>query len=124
MIRRPPRSTLFPYTTLFRSVVVVEDERVQVAVPGVEDVGDAHAVLLADLGDPLEDLPELRARDDGVLDVVVVGDAAHRRERGLAALPEERPLGVVLGYPYLRGVVLFADLHGLLELVIYLGCGS
>src|SRR5258707_8703082 len=26
MIRRPPRSTLFPYTTLFRSVV--DDERV------------------------------------------------------------------------------------------------
>src|SRR3712207_7840106 len=26
MIRRPPRSTLFPYTTLFRSLVVVEDD--------------------------------------------------------------------------------------------------
>src|SRR5256885_9342333 len=25
MIRRPPRSTLFPYTTLFRSVVVITD---------------------------------------------------------------------------------------------------
>src|SRR5258708_27416758 len=25
MIRRPPRSTLFPYTTLFRSVVVVSN---------------------------------------------------------------------------------------------------
>src|SRR2546427_2352333 len=25
MIRRPPRSTLFPYTTLFRSVGTVED---------------------------------------------------------------------------------------------------
>src|SRR3712207_9555472 len=25
MIRRPPRSTLFPYTTLFRSVTKVED---------------------------------------------------------------------------------------------------
>src|SRR2546430_8818072 len=25
MIRRPPRSTLFPYTTLFRSVSVAED---------------------------------------------------------------------------------------------------
>src|SRR5258708_17710679 len=25
MIRRPPRSTLFPYTTLFRSAVVDED---------------------------------------------------------------------------------------------------
>src|SRR5258708_30398557 len=26
MIRRPPRSTLFPYTTLFRSPVVIWDE--------------------------------------------------------------------------------------------------
>src|SRR3712207_8046087 len=26
MIRRPPRSTLFPYTTLFRSAPVLEDE--------------------------------------------------------------------------------------------------
>src|SRR5258705_4302475 len=26
MIRRPPRSTLFPYTTLFRSLVVAEVE--------------------------------------------------------------------------------------------------
>src|SRR3712207_9425117 len=25
MIRRPPRSTLFPYTTLFRSLVVCDD---------------------------------------------------------------------------------------------------
>src|SRR2546430_14559905 len=27
MIRRPPRSTLFPYTTLFRSAVVYTDRR-------------------------------------------------------------------------------------------------
>src|SRR3712207_7898665 len=27
MIRRPPRSTLFPYTTLFRSHVVLTDEK-------------------------------------------------------------------------------------------------
>src|SRR3712207_7128905 len=27
MIRRPPRSTLFPYTTLFRSLVTPEDAR-------------------------------------------------------------------------------------------------
>src|SRR2546422_4718615 len=26
MIRRPPRSTLFPYTTLFRSVVTIDDD--------------------------------------------------------------------------------------------------
>src|SRR5256886_11428983 len=29
MIRRPPRSTLFPYTTLFRSGFVQRDERLQ-----------------------------------------------------------------------------------------------
>src|SRR3989449_8055216 len=29
MIRRPPRSTLFPYTTLFRSVNVVADARIE-----------------------------------------------------------------------------------------------
>src|SRR5256885_10067329 len=34
MIRRPPRSTLFPYTTLFRSIMEFGDER-------------AHLVLLA-----------------------------------------------------------------------------
>src|SRR3712207_8822182 len=32
MIRRPPRSTLFPYTTLFRSGAV--GKHVQVALPG------------------------------------------------------------------------------------------
>src|SRR5260221_6603521 len=33
MIRRPPRSTLFPYTTLFRSILPVRDydEAIQVA---------------------------------------------------------------------------------------------
>src|SRR3712207_8425900 len=34
MIRRPPRSTLFPYTTLFRSDVQAGDE---IAVPIVEE---------------------------------------------------------------------------------------
>src|SRR2546422_6923757 len=29
MIRRPPRSTLFPYTTLFRSVLKLSDQRPQ-----------------------------------------------------------------------------------------------
>src|SRR3989442_11398374 len=34
MIRRPPRSTLFPYTTLFRSFILVDDARAD----GVMDV--------------------------------------------------------------------------------------
>src|SRR3712207_8827961 len=32
MIRRPPRSTLFPYTTLFRSQVVLDLERSEAPV--------------------------------------------------------------------------------------------
>src|SRR3712207_8572288 len=31
MIRRPPRSTLFPYTTLFRSLVLTDGHRVEPA---------------------------------------------------------------------------------------------
>src|SRR3712207_7590694 len=36
MIRRPPRSTLFPYTTLFRSADDAADR------PGHDDVGRGH----------------------------------------------------------------------------------
>src|SRR5438034_11168066 len=32
MIRRPPRSTLFPYTTLFRSAEAAEAERARIAL--------------------------------------------------------------------------------------------
>src|SRR3712207_8438486 len=54
MIRRPPRSTLFPYTTLFRSVVVVVavDQLAVVAAERVA-VADDHvgAVALRHLED-------------------------------------------------------------------------
>src|SRR2546430_11158543 len=44
MIRRPPRSTLFPYTTLFRSVRGVDGE-----IERVEAVGaDVRALVAAD----------------------------------------------------------------------------
>src|SRR3712207_6912647 len=42
MIRRPPRSTLFPYTTLFRSIA----EALGLAEPFVE--GERVVVMLAD----------------------------------------------------------------------------
>src|SRR2546427_10779870 len=38
MIRRPPRSTLFPYTTLFRSLLVHEPSQHRSLPPGFEDV--------------------------------------------------------------------------------------
>src|SRR3712207_7516804 len=62
MIRRPPRSTLFPYTTLFRSPVAVE---VQVLGGGAEAtlaraalVGalvEAEALVTVDVEDRHED---------------------------------------------------------------------
>src|SRR3712207_8349980 len=40
MIRRPPRSTLFPYTTLFRSVLL--DQDAEEALEGAEDGAVEH----------------------------------------------------------------------------------
>src|SRR2546426_4792067 len=37
MIRRPPRSTLFPYTTLFRSFWVLADDRVRESTAAERD---------------------------------------------------------------------------------------
>src|ERR1035438_3114439 len=53
MIRRPPRSTLFPYTTLFRSLadLVERQQRIEPAVsrsehvPGAEDGGIEMTLL-------------------------------------------------------------------------------
>src|SRR3712207_8144083 len=77
MIRRPPRSTLFPYTTLFRSVHVHDEHLALVRDPHLrplqllacagnrvvvdEEVDDA-ATLPRERGEPL-DVDPGRARD-------------------------------------------------------------
>src|SRR2546427_4587556 len=43
MIRRPPRSTLFPYTTLFRSLQLVAHAHLPDAPPELEHVIRRHA---------------------------------------------------------------------------------
>src|SRR3712207_8671184 len=62
MIRRPPRSTLFPYTTLFRSLDRGGPPRRQVrhdpgqGQPGVDDVLDDQHVTAGDVAlEVLED---------------------------------------------------------------------
>src|SRR2546426_3625222 len=44
MIRRPPRSTLFPYTTLFRSVLSA-----RVVVTPLGEVSEIHVLTLNDM---------------------------------------------------------------------------
>src|SRR3712207_8376539 len=58
MIRRPPRSTLFPYTTLFRSG----------HVQALEGLHDARAVAEAQVADDQQEVQEVRDevhREDG-----------------------------------------------------------
>src|SRR2546430_13370551 len=43
MIRRPPRSTLFPYTTLFRSRQLTRDERMNPHLQLMQDGAPGHA---------------------------------------------------------------------------------
>src|SRR5260370_42616254 len=73
MIRRPPRSTLFPYTTLFRSLLQVLDERLRdvLAVRVVEaHRGDPRH---RPLGDDLGRAPPLHRRRRGDAEDVRVG---------------------------------------------------
>src|SRR2546430_7681054 len=62
MIRRPPRSTLFPYTTLFRSS---QGERVLGLREGMQVPAVQLAELLAELPDVETDVPR-EARPVGV----------------------------------------------------------
>src|SRR3712207_6944325 len=56
MIRRPPRSTLFPYTTLFRSLRLLRP------VGGEDGGGEAHIVRVRGAADA-DLVAELRARE-------------------------------------------------------------
>src|SRR2546422_10546357 len=62
MIRRPPRSTLFPYTTLFRSVfdVVTENPQIEHVAGDVEEPA-VHEHGREDRRDRMRELAEYRA---------------------------------------------------------------
>ena len=81
---------------LVGDVGVVHDERMQIAVAGVEDVRAAQPVLLRQLLDPPQHRAERLARNRAVHAVVIGRDAADRRKRRLAARPQQQPLALVL----------------------------
>ena len=96
----------------------------QIAVAGVEDVGHPDTAVGREGGDAPQHLGQRGARDDAVLDDVVRADPADRGEGRLAALPEQRPLGVVLGDPDLEGPGGVAVLADGVELVLHLDRGA
>src|SRR2546422_41487 len=119
MIRRPPRSTLFPYTTLFRSLGLGEVRRagqsqratteaarvgrdeIEAGGPRIDRVGEelrrGHALALERGEDPLDDgvaRRELARQDDPAVD----RDAVEvRGERQVGARPRRNPGAQVHG---------------------------
>src|SRR3712207_8392019 len=83
MIRRPPRSTLFPYTTLFRSRRILDRRQ-----HGVGRVG----ILLVGEVDPCDELPEQPAREDRDVDVRRLGPAVGRSEEHTSELQSRQYL--------------------------------
>src|SRR2546426_7887443 len=63
MIRRPPRSTLFPYTTLFRSHLAIERERLDGAMRDVQDRPAGRFIHAARLHADVAVLHEVHAAD-------------------------------------------------------------
>src|SRR2546422_1922435 len=63
MIRRPPRSTLFPYTTLFRSGVERDELDADVAPDRADGVDNLRRDLPADRRDAQITVEELRSEE-------------------------------------------------------------
>src|SRR3712207_8354323 len=54
MIRRPPRSTLFPYTTLFRSNLAEEPKNAQILSDVLHEVTGHELAVAFAVGEPTE----------------------------------------------------------------------
>src|SRR3712207_9571235 len=90
MIRRPPRSTLFPYTTLFRSLALVVGYASHVFADALNTRG---VPLLWPLGKPFRLVPGGGVRSGGAVEVAVA----------LATLAFAL-YALLLLYPALRGM--------------------
>ncbi len=102
---------------------VVEDQRVQVAVAGVEDIRNAQPVALLHLRHRAQHARQLAARDRAVHAVVVGAQAADGRKGGLAPGPEREPLALARrDANAARGVARRDRAHALDEVVDF-DCG-
>src|SRR2546430_12599979 len=81
MIRRPPRSTLFPYTTLFRSVKVrpMTEEELQAALEKTTPERDRYELFVEDCQRSEEHTSELQSQSNLVCRLLLE-KKNHRRE--------------------------------------------
>ena len=103
---------------LRRVLVVVEEDRVDVAVAGVEDVVDGQAVAAADVAHLLQHFGEFGPRHAGVLRAVAGADAADRAERLFAGHPQLVLSGEVAGGLDVNRGVSLKNRHDLVHFVV------
>src|SRR5438132_790962 len=86
----PPTSRCVHPVHHSRYARVEQQQRVEVAVAGMEDVHDLQVEPGGDVVDLAQYVHQLGAGHDGVVQVVIGGDARHRTERRLPTLPQQR----------------------------------
>src|SRR3712207_7489060 len=79
MIRRPPRSTLFPYTTLFRSPLTVIDASAESIAIAREHLGDVDVAFI----EASYDATKHDDHDLVIFPLAYVGDRADRKSTRL-----------------------------------------
>src|SRR2546430_8005839 len=79
MIRRPPRSTLFPYTTLFRSVTFANQETTGAVRGGDQHVGHQASLRLQVQGLQLAWRRARLVHMDGIASGTLLGDRKSTR---------------------------------------------
>src|ERR1051326_8530294 len=112
MIRRPPRSTLFPYTTLFRSFLVGRP------IEQLAGVGHAHAKTLRGMN--LRTIGELRVLPIGTLEALfgAPGRLLYERCRGRDTAPvvaREVPLTISRETSFHEDTADPREIEGMLE---------
>ena len=108
MIRRPPRSTLFPYTTLFRSVGYA---------PQIRALEDGFEVIVATPGRFIDHMQSGRV-DLSKVDYLVLDEADRMLDMGFRPQIED----VLRGMPKKRQTMLFSATmpHGVHDLALRL----
>src|SRR3712207_7927144 len=97
MIRRPPRSTLFPYTTLFRSLVVSSDSDEPVTMylrkqgPGEVTAADIAPPAGVEVHNPELHIATLNGKGRLEIELVV------ERGRGYVPAPQNKQPGQEIG---------------------------